>query len=186
MKIHSAHQFVWTAFLIGGAALPVSGDTADAPSPTPTPRPGTLSQYARGKSLKSSGVADASGHVIISTATLSGIAENGTITIAGTSAPGEKQPPTPSNPSGSERARWRVAHDEQKKVITGLERRRELLEIEIDHIGNQRLTIKTMARLQRAEAKMRQLDGEISAERAELARIVREARRHGAEPGWFR
>jgi hypothetical protein len=30
------------------------------------------------------------------------------------------------------------------------------------------------------------LDREIAVERAELARIVREARRRGAEPGWFR
>jgi len=186
MKTHSAHQFFWTAFLIGGGALPVSGQSSDAPSPTPTPRSETLSDYARHNSLKTSGVADASGKVIISTANLTEVADGGTITIGGTSPSGKNRHPTPSTPSASERARWRAAHGKQQKVIAGLERRRSLLSIEIDHIGNQSLTIKTMARLQRAEAKMRQLEDEISAERAELARIVREARRHGAEPGWFR
>jgi hypothetical protein len=71
-------------------------------------------------------------------------------------------------------------------VIAELERRRGLLEIEVDHLENQRMTIKTLARLRNAEAKLQMLDRETSVERAELARIVREARRHGAEPGWFR
>ncbi len=186
MKIYSAQRFIWTIVLIGSGASPVSGGSTDVPSPTPTPRPGTLSDYARRNSLKTSGVADASGRVVISTATLSEVADKGTITIGGTSATGKDRLPTPSTASPSERARWRTAHNKQKQVITGLERRRSQLEIEIDHIGNQKLTIKTMASLQRAEAKLRQLDGEISAERAELARIVRDARRHGAEPGWFR
>jgi len=186
MKTSSAHQFFWTVFLIGGGALPVSGQSTDAPSPTPTPRPETLSDYARHNSLKTSGVADATGRVVISTATLAEIAEGGRITVGGTAVSGRNLGPTPSSPSASERTRWRAAHNRQTQVIVGLERRRALLEIEIDHIGNQSLTIKTMARLQRAEAKMRQLEDEISAERAELARIVREARRHGAEPGWFR
>ena len=131
-------------------------------------------------------MADATGRVVISTATLSEVGAKGSITIAGTSAPGKSRSPTPSTASPSERGRWRAAHNKQKQVITGLERRRQLLEIEIDHVGNQSLTITTMARLQRAEAKLRQLEGEISAERAVLARIVRDARRHGAEPGWFR
>jgi len=186
MKIYSPQQFFWTVFLIASGALPVSGESTDAPSPTPTPPPETLSDYARRNSLKTSGVTDATGRVVISTATLAEIAGNGTITVGGTAASGRNLGPTPSSPKASERARWRAAHNKQKQVITGLERRRSQLEIEIDHIGDQSLTIKTMARLQRAEAKMRQLEDEISAERSELARIVRDARRHGAEPGWFR
>jgi hypothetical protein len=186
MKFSRAQQFLWTTFLIGGTALPVSGRTSDAPSPTPIPRPSTLSEYARHNPLKTAGVVDASGKVIISTATLSEVAGIGTITVAGPPASEKDHRPTPTNPSASERAHWRQAHTKQKQLISGLERRRELLEIEIDHIGDQSLTIKTMARLQRAEAKLRQLEREISTERAELARIVRDARRHGAEPGWFR
>ena len=180
MKTSSAHQFFWTVILIGGGAMPVSGRSTDAPSPTPTARPETLSEYARRNSLKTSGVADASGKVIISTATLAEVADGGKITIGGTPPSGKNRPPTPSAPSASERARWRAAYTKQTQVISGLERRRALLSIEIAHLGDQSLTIKTMARLQRAEAKMRQLEDEISAERAELARIVREARRHGA------
>jgi hypothetical protein len=186
MKIYSAQQFFWTVFLIGSGALPVSGESADAPSPTPTPQPGTLADYARRNSLKTSGMADATGRVIISTANLTEVANGGTITIGGTPSSGKNRHPTPSTPSATERARWRAAHGKQRQVIAGLERRRSLLSIEIAHLGDQSLTIKTMARLQRAEAKMRQLEGEISAERAALARIVRDARRHGAEPGWFR
>jgi len=177
------------AAVLAVLAIVVSFSTAtmaDEPSPPPTPRPETLSDYARCNSLKTSGVADATGRVVISTATLAEIAEGGTVTIGGTPASGRNLAPTPSTPSASERTRWRAAHNKQTQLIIGLERRRALLEIEIDHIGDQSLTIKTMARLQRAEAKMRQLDDEISAERAELARIVRDARRHGAEPGWFR
>ena len=58
--------------------------------------------------------------------------------------------------------------------------------MEIDQIKNLSLTAKTMARLEQSEAKLRLVDNEIAAERAKLARIVRDARRRGAEPGWFR
>jgi len=166
--------------------MAASAAVASTPSPTPTPRTRTLAEYAGRISLKTSGVADASGQIVISTETLSAIADGGTITIGGISVTGKARLPTPLAASPSERARWRAAHNKQTRVIVGLERRRALLEIEIHHIGDQSLTIKTMARLQRAEAKLRQLEDEISAERAELARIVRDARRDGAEPGWFR
>ena len=36
------------------------------------------------------------------------------------------------------------------------------------------------------EVRLQLLDREIAVERAQLTRIVREARQHGAEPGWFR
>ncbi len=71
-------------------------------------------------------------------------------------------------------------------MIAGVERRRSLLEVEIDRIEDGPLTAKNLARLDHAEAKARVLDDEIRRKRAELSRIVREARRHGAEPGWFR
>ncbi len=89
-------------------------------------------------------------------------------------------------PDAAERARWRKAYHEQRKVVAGLERRRTLIEVEINHIEDGQLTTKNLARLDRAEAKAQSLDEEIKRERSELAKIVREARHHGAEPGWFR
>jgi len=91
-----------------------------------------------------------------------------------------------TQPDAAERARWRKAYHKQRGVIAGLERRRNLLEVEIDHIEDGQLTAKNLARLDHVEAKARVLDGEIRREQGELSRIVREARRHGAEPGWFR
>jgi hypothetical protein len=71
-------------------------------------------------------------------------------------------------------------------VITRLERRRHGIEDRIDLIENQRVTARTLARLQEAKLDLRAVDEEIRQEKLELGRLIREARRRGAEPGWFR
>ena len=43
-----------------------------------------------------------------------------------------------------------------------------------------------VARLDRARAKLRHVDRQIDQEKEILARIVRQARQHGAQPDWFR
>ena len=156
------------------------------PPPKPTPRPGTLGAYAEGVTLDRSSLVDPDGHLILTNDDISTIARNGKITLGTVTGSGRPSSKQPGAADRAERERWRTAHRNQRQVIARLEQRRALVEIEIEHLQDQHLTIKTMARLQRAEAKRNQLDREIAAERAELARIVREARRRGAEPGWFR
>ena len=156
---------------------------AEQPTPTSTPRPDSLAAYARRITLDRSRAGDGADRLLITNENLEVLAAGGAVTLG--SVPTHSSAPA-EQPDAAERARWRKAYRGQHQVIAGLERRRALLEVEIDHIEDGQLTAKNLARLDRAEAKARILDGEIRRERGELSKIVREARRHGAEPGWFR
>jgi hypothetical protein len=158
--------------------------TADGPVARSTPLPGTLAAYAQRTTLNSSALRDDSGHLTLTNAKLAELSANGTINLGAASV--AARTPIKGEPSDAVRAKWRKAYFKQRDVITALERRRALLEVEIDHIEDGRLDVRGLARLERAEAKLRLLDKEIRDEHQELARVVREARRHGAQPGWFR
>ncbi len=155
---------------------------AENPTPTPTPRPGTLAAYAGGITLDRSKPGGDAGRVMITNENLAELAARGAVTLGAVSTRGT--PPKP--PGAAERTHWRTAYRRQRQVITGLERRRAIIEVEIDHIEDGGLTARSLARLDHAKGKARVLDEQIKRERGELVRIVREARRHGAEPGWFR
>jgi len=156
---------------------------AESPTPTPAPRPGSLAAYASRLTLNRPMAVDSSDHLMITNDNLQVFAAGGAVTLGSASTNGAA--PT-KQPDAAERARWRKAYFKQRDVIAGVERRRTLLEVEIDQIEDGQLTPRNLARLDRAEAKARVLEEEIRHERGELAKIVREARRHGAEPGWFR
>ena len=171
---------------IGAVALLTVAHSVAAEEPVAkaTPLPGTLAAYAKRTTLNSSALRDDSGRVTLTNAKMVELAAEGKI-ILGVAVVAEKTPGT-AEPSAAVRAKWRKAYFKQRDVITALERRRALLEVEIDHIEDGRLDVRGLARLERAEAKLRLVDKEIRDERNELARVVREARRHGAQPGWFR
>jgi hypothetical protein len=152
---------------------------AENPAPTPIPRPGTLAAYAGQISLRQT----ETGGVTITNGNLAEFAARGAVTLGAVSARGAAPP---KQPDAAARTHWRTAYRRQRQVITGLERRRALIEVEIDHIEDGGLTARSLALLDRVEEKARVLDEQIKRERGELVRIVREARRHGAEPGWFR
>jgi hypothetical protein len=175
----TSRQAVCVISVLAAAALVA----AENPTPTPAPRPGTLAAYASRVTLNRSRAGDGVDRLMITNNNLEVFAAGGAVTLGSVSTH-SSAPAT--QPDAAERARWRKAYHKQRGVIAGLERRRNLLEVEIDHIEDGQLTAKNLARLDHAEAKARVLDGEIRRERGELSRIVREARRHGAEPGWFR
>jgi hypothetical protein len=157
---------------------------AEEPVARATPPPGTLATYAKKISLNSSALRDDNGRLTLTNANMAEVCANGTI-ILGVAAVAARTP-IKDEPDDADRARWRKIYFKQRDAITVLERRRALLELEIDHIEDGRLDVRGLARLERAEAKLRLLDQEIRDEHNKLARIIREARRHGAEPGWFR
>jgi len=164
-------------------SLVAAAATVAAENPTPTPRPGSLAAYARRVTLDRSRAVEGSDRLMITNDNLEVFAAGGAVTLG--SVPTHSSAPA-TQPDAAERERWRKAFHVQRKVIAGVERRRTLLEVEIDRIEDGPLTARNLARLDHAEAKARVLDGEIRREQGELSRIVREARHHGAEPGWFR
>ena len=173
----------WRFGVVLFGTLMAALSAANEPSPTPTPRPGTLSDYASRVTLKESGAVDDSGRLLITTENLAVIARRGSLTegaiVAGRVV-------RSGGPSPKDRAEWRKRYFDQHRAVAKLEKQRARIASEIDHLEDGRLTAAIMARLDRAEIELRSLDAEIRLERAELARIVREARRQGAEPEWFR
>lgn len=173
-----------SAVLVFAWFTTASGSAADPPRPTP--RPGSLAAYAERTTLDRSVLGDGTGRLILTNESVAGIATGGSITLGTVTPAGAEKSKASNAANDSERSRWQAAHRKQQRVIAVLERHRAKLEIEIDQIDNQGLTAKIMARLDLLEAKLQQLDRDVAAERAKLARIVRDARRRGAEPGWFR
>jgi hypothetical protein len=173
-----------SAVLIIVSFTAAPGSAADTPKPTP--RPGTLGAYALKVTLDRSALSDRAGRVILTNDNVVGLGEGATITLGAVAPAGPKKSKPSGGADNAERSRWQAAHRSQRQVIFALERRRSQLETEIDQIEDLGLTVRTMARLERAESKLRHLDEEIARERSALARIVRDARRRGAEPGWFR
>ena len=172
------------AIRVLGCALYFVGSSLAADAPSPTPRPGTLAEYASRVRLRSTCAAGAPAGLTLDGAALAELARQGTLTL-GAVAVGPAPPPAAAATAG-DRARWRSRYLAQQRAIDGLERRRVRLAAELDRLESGRLSASVMARIDRAEIELRALDEDIRSERAELARIVRDARGHGAEPGWFR
>lgn len=182
MKHHSATHSIRIVFLIATGLWSVAAPAADDPSPTPTPRPRRLGDIK----LKTDSAHDEAEGLVISDANLSLLASRGTVSIGGTTTAAPIGGKPRSTPSRSDRSRWRDAVLDQKRVIVSLERKRLRIESEIDLVEEGRLTAHALARIQRFEIELRTVDRDIRAEKTELGRLIREARRHGAEPGWFR
>jgi hypothetical protein len=163
----------------------VASSSASDP-PKPTPRPGSLAAYAEKITLDRSALGDDSGRLVLTNDSVAGLAAGGSITLGAVMPSAGEASDTPVAANESERSRWQTAHRRQRRAIAVLEKQRAKLELEIDHLEDLGLTAKVMARLDRAESKLRHVDEEIAREREALARIVRDARRSGAEPGWFR
>jgi hypothetical protein len=172
------------SFVVASAiALIVAVAAAEGPSPRPTPGPGTLAGYAIGRTLKAPAAIDESGAIVITTTTLAEIAQRGTLTTGAVQA---QRAIRVDEPSPKDRAAWRRRYFEQRRVVAALEQKRARVATQLDQLESGRLTAAIMARIDRAETELRLLDRGIRNEKLELARIVRDARRHGAEPGWFR
>jgi len=161
-----------------------SSSWAEAPSPTPTPERSALSTYAGRISLNRPPKTAAAETIVISSETVAELSRSGTLVDGGVVI--YPSAASTARVTNTERSHWQKKVRNQRLVITELERRRARIEKEIDLINDGRLTPRTLARIERAEVDLDFVDQEIRAEYLELARIIREARQHGAEPGWFR
>jgi len=183
--VSSFKPLVCAAAMMVFVATPSVGSTEE-PAPTPTPRPRTLAAFASRTTLDRSAVDDTTGHVTITSENLAGLAKGRSLTIGSLAAHGRSPTKSTGGIDKKERARWRARYQKQRDVIQKLERRRAMLEVEIDRIEDGSLNARNLARLDRAKAKLRLLNEDIRREKGELASIVREARGHGAQPDWFR
>lgn len=173
------------AFALFVLALPLVALSAQAeePPPTPTPRPQTLAAYAESITLKRPDLIDSEGRLTISSETIAELARGGSLTegriVLGKSA-------STKTATTSEKSKWQSRVSKQRAVIEKLAHKRARIEKEIDALENGRLTPRVLARMEKAEVDLQFVDGEIHRAKLEFAKIIREARRNGAEPGWFR
>jgi len=154
----------------------------EPPSPTPTPKPGTLAALASTTSL----TRDTSAPVTITNANLSSLTDGAVITVVpGAAADGEGLE-LRDRADPATREKWRKRVLTQKNRIDALRAKRASVEAEIDRLERGSLNARALDRIEKAEARLKSIDRDITAAQRALSRIVHEARKEGATPGWFR
>ena len=157
--------------------------TADEP---PASRPPTsLTELARHLRLRGAALSDDDGRITIDNETVATVAAAGRVTVGS----GSSRPPATdwiTEPNESDRALWRKRFERQQAKIAACERRLAAIDRDIGLLNRQRVTPRVLARLEAARAKRIGLEQDLREQRGELVRLIREARRHGAQPGWFR
>ena len=172
------------ALIVLALSLVAALADAEDPQPSPTPRPKTLAAYAGSINLRRPVPSDADGGLTLSTQAVAEIAKRGTLTAGGVSS--GKSPETRPAISNSEKAKWQALVRKQRSVIAKLELKKDRIEKEIDLIEGGQLTARALARVEKAKIEHDFLEKEIRRARLELGKIIRDARQHGAQPGWFR
>ncbi len=155
---------------------------ADPPQPTPTPRPGTLAALAKSTSLTRDGTTP----IVITDDNLAELSNGAVVTIMTTAACEPAEPTTVDRIDPKRRGQWRKKVLAQGKRIATLQKKRASVEHTINRIESGRLDSGALDRIAKAKAELREIDDAIRHEKRELSKIVREARKEGAQPGWFR
>ena len=174
-----------TLILVLGCAFSSFAGT-NPPLPTPTPRPGTLASVAGGRSLIRARGTDLTEPIVITDENLGKLAEGAVITVVTTTAVELPLVSTTDSINPKTREKWRRKVLAQSNVIARLETKQASVEGEINRLERGRLDARALDRIATTEAKLRTIEKEIQREKAELSRIIRAARKEGAQPGWFR
>lgn len=206
-----AHHRKQASILVAGAICLCCGvgvQAADQPTPTPTPRPAggkALNEMAKDTELKG---AEKGKPIVITNENLADYAGKGSVTAPSSSNPPNRRPVrdplskvAPVSPSNSsdgnidERRRfWQNKFKSQIDRVTSIRYQISLLDKEIPGLWRDFYAwddpmyrdgvIKP--KLDAATDRRAQLEEELVQAEAELSEIKNDARKEGAEPGWFR
>jgi hypothetical protein len=168
-----------------GCALTLSA-RAQSPPPSPTPRTDTLAAIAGDRPLRRAPGVAGGAPIVITDDNLSLLADGAVITLMTSTIAELSEAEVVDEPDPKTRERWRKTVLAQSAVIARLEARRRSVESAIDRLERGRLDTGTLDRIARQEERLVAVDRELQRERATLSRIVRAARKEGAQPGWFR
>jgi hypothetical protein len=158
---------------------------AGAEEPAPSRPTNSLAEFARDLKLRGTTLTGDEGRITIDNETIAALGSAGRVTVGH----GSSRPPATDwieRPDEGDRVIWRKRYERQQAKIDVCERRLAAVDRDIDLLNRQRLTPRVLARLETAQAKRIGLEEDLREQRGELARLIREARRHGAQPGWFR
>ena len=159
---------------------------AETPPPSPTPKSGTLAALAGDRSLKRASGVDVDTPIVITDDNLARLADGAVITLMTSTIAEVSEIDPVDEPDQKTREKWRKRVLAQSAVIAKLEARRSAIGAEIGRLERGRLDARTLDRIERAEAKLRVADDDLEREKANLSKLIRAARREGAQPGWFR
>ena len=166
----------WTSFL-----------TADEPlDPRPTPKPGTLAAIASSRSLNRVPELDETAVIVITDDNLNQLGRGAALTLMTSTIADSSVVETDHSADPKTREKWRKKVLAQSSVIARAEARRVDAEAELNRLERGKLDSRTLDRIAKAESKLQTIDAEIRSEKAQLSTIIREARKEGAQPGWFR
>ena len=195
------------AVLVIAAASVVFG--ADEPTPTQTPRPAgekTLSEIAKDTQLKGQ---DKGKGIVITNENLSSYAEKGKVTevesksenkglrplhASGANTPVAVVPQTVAGPEDERRQYWRGQYTRQLELVASLEQQLKDLDYQIPGLWRDFYAWDDPAyrdgvikpKLDAALEQRKKTETDLETARARLGEIKQEARKDGAQPGWFR
>jgi len=169
-----------------GMVCSATSPAAEPPRPTPTPKPGTLAALAGSRSLQRAPGVDGAGVIVITDENLSSLGKGAALTVMTSTIAETVDLENTDQADPKTREKWRKKVLAQSSVIAKLEAKRIDSESEIDRLEWGKLDGRALDRIAKAEAKLKTIDSEIKRAKARLSSIVREARKEGAQPGWFR
>jgi hypothetical protein len=204
IQVLSVASTIVLAFFVGLGAGTAFAD--EEPTPTPTPRPATgqtLTDIAKDTKLKTERGDTSKDSIVISNENLAEYASKGAVTEA---KPGKNYQARGPNAAGIQmvdpatleadrrKLYWQQMYVQQLSIVSSLERQIEQLDRDIPGLWNDFYARDDPAyrdgvikpRLDQSLNRRDELEAQLAAERPKLQQIRENARRDGAEPGWFR
>ena len=182
--METPHQFT-TIGCVLGLAWASAVQASAPPTQKPTPKPGTLAALASSTTLSRGQGSAHTGVIVITDDNLTDLGQGAALTVM-TSTIAETGSIDVIEVDRKTREKWRRRVLAQSSVIAQLEEGRDRVRIEIDRLERGRLDGRALDRIAKAETKLKAVEAEIKSAKAQLSRIVRDARKEGAQPGWFR
>lgn len=171
-----------------GIAVSSTAAAADPPPPPrkPTPKPGTLAALASTRMLNRTPGVDGATAIVITDENLATLGRGASLTVMTATIADPIESPAGVQVNAKIREKWRKKVLAQGGAIAKLEARRADAEAELSRLELGKLDSRTLDRIAKVERKLRAIDAEIRTEKKRLSTIIRDARREGAQPGWFR
>ena len=162
---------------------------AQPPAPTPPRTPRSLSDAAARITLDRSLVGGSDATVLVSNENLGHLAAHGRLTTWTSGSNQNRREPESSpvtSPRASTRSQWRKRYGRQARLIQKIEDEVAALVIQVDRLDLNDNDGRRQARLERAREQLAATRRRLTVEERRLHRIVQDARKDGAQPGWFR
>jgi hypothetical protein len=191
-----------------GLALAFAAATwaASEPTPTATPRPGggkSLTEVAKDKKLNTDAAGTSDGSIVITNENLQEYASKGQVTEAkpsvnreavGPNAPGIQMVDPKEQQALQRKYYWQGKYVQQLSMIQSLRRQIQQLDADIPGLWNDFFSRDDPAyrdgvvkpKLDQSLDRRKELEEQLAAAEPMLEQIKIDARKDGAEPGWFR